>query len=116
MPAKAGIQNYLKTLDSRLRGNDVKGRFKTFYESIKILNVKEFISVFCLSSFFKFRTFENLNLEIVSNFVFRISCFGPPWRDSFVTTIHKMVAVKLDSEALSFCNPGLGQGFPVYPG
>ena len=26
MPAKAGIQNYLKTLDSRLRGNDVKGR------------------------------------------------------------------------------------------
>ena len=36
MPAKAGIQNYLKTLDSRLRGNDVKGRFKTFYESIKV--------------------------------------------------------------------------------
>ncbi len=35
MPAKAGIQNYLKTLDSRLRGNDVKGRFKTFYETIK---------------------------------------------------------------------------------
>ena len=26
MPAKAGIQNYLKILDSRLRGNDVKGR------------------------------------------------------------------------------------------
>jgi len=24
MPAKAGIQNYLKTLDSRLRGNDAK--------------------------------------------------------------------------------------------
>ena len=36
MPAKAGIQNYLKTLDSRLRGNDVKGRFKTFYETINI--------------------------------------------------------------------------------
>ena len=36
MPAKAGIQNYLKTLDSRLRGNDVKGRFKTFYETIDI--------------------------------------------------------------------------------
>ena len=34
MPAKAGIQNYLKTLDSRLRGNDAKGRFKTFYETI----------------------------------------------------------------------------------
>jgi hypothetical protein len=34
MPAKAGIQNYLKTLDSRLRGKDVKGRFKTFYEFI----------------------------------------------------------------------------------
>ena len=36
MPAKAGIQNYLNTLDSRLRGNDAKGRFKTFYESINI--------------------------------------------------------------------------------
>jgi hypothetical protein len=34
MPAKAGIQNYLKTLDSRLRGNDAKGRLKTFYETI----------------------------------------------------------------------------------
>ena len=34
MPAKANIQNYLKTLDSRLRGNDVKGCFKTFYETI----------------------------------------------------------------------------------
>ena len=36
MPAKAGIQNHLKLLDSRLRGNDVKGRFKTFYETINI--------------------------------------------------------------------------------
>ena len=34
MPAKAGIQNYLKSLDSRLRGNDVKGRFRTYYETI----------------------------------------------------------------------------------
>jgi len=34
MPAKAGIQNYLETLGSRLRGHDVKGRFKTFYETI----------------------------------------------------------------------------------
>ena len=34
MPAKAGIQNYLKTLDSRLRGNNAKGRYKTFYETI----------------------------------------------------------------------------------
>jgi hypothetical protein len=36
MPAKAGIQNYLKTLDSRLRGNDAEGRFKTFYETINL--------------------------------------------------------------------------------
>jgi len=36
MPAKAGIQNYLKTLDSRLRGNDAKGRFKTFNETINL--------------------------------------------------------------------------------
>jgi len=35
MPAKAGIRKYLKTRDSRLRGNDAKGRFETFYESIK---------------------------------------------------------------------------------
>jgi hypothetical protein len=35
MPAKAGIQNQLKILDSRLRGNDPKGGFKTFYETIK---------------------------------------------------------------------------------
>jgi len=30
MPAKAGIQNCLKTLDSRLRVNDVKVRLKIF--------------------------------------------------------------------------------------
>jgi hypothetical protein len=36
MPAKAGIQNYLETLDSRLRGNDAEGRFKTFYETINL--------------------------------------------------------------------------------
>jgi hypothetical protein len=34
MPAKAGIQNHLNILDSRLRGNDAKGGFKTFYETI----------------------------------------------------------------------------------
>jgi len=38
MPAKAGIQNYLKTLDSCLRGNDAKGRFQTFYDTINIDN------------------------------------------------------------------------------
>ena len=36
MPAKAGIQNYLISLDSRLRGNDAKGGFKTFYETINV--------------------------------------------------------------------------------
>jgi hypothetical protein len=35
MPAKAGIQNYLKSLDSYLRRYDVKGRFRTYYETIK---------------------------------------------------------------------------------
>ena len=44
MPAKAGIQNYLKTLDSGLRGNDVKGRFKTFYETITIGDIKKIVS------------------------------------------------------------------------
>jgi hypothetical protein len=36
MPAKAGIQNHLKILDSRLGGNDAKEGFKTFYETINI--------------------------------------------------------------------------------
>jgi len=36
MPAKAGIQNYLKTLDSGLGGNDVKTRIKAIYETINI--------------------------------------------------------------------------------
>jgi hypothetical protein len=43
MPAKAGIQKYLKTLDSRslpakgqARGNDTEGHFKTFYGFIII--------------------------------------------------------------------------------
>jgi len=35
MPAKAGIHNHMKSLDSRLRGNDPKGVFSTFYETIK---------------------------------------------------------------------------------
>jgi hypothetical protein len=30
MPAKAGIQKYLKILDSRLRGNDATGAFSDF--------------------------------------------------------------------------------------
>ena len=34
MPAKAGIQNYLISLGSRIRGNDAKGGFKIFYETI----------------------------------------------------------------------------------
>ena len=37
MPAKVGIQNYLKTLDSCLRGHDAKGRFKTFCETINVV-------------------------------------------------------------------------------
>jgi hypothetical protein len=36
MPAKAGIQNHLKILDSRLRGYDDKVGFKTFYETFNI--------------------------------------------------------------------------------
>jgi len=36
MSAKAGIQKYLKTLNSRLRGNDAKGHFGIFYEFINI--------------------------------------------------------------------------------
>ena len=34
MPAKAGIQNYLKILDSRLRGNDDKRSFQIIYQTI----------------------------------------------------------------------------------
>jgi hypothetical protein len=35
-PAKAGVQKTLERLDSRLRGNDRKRRFSTFYELIKL--------------------------------------------------------------------------------
>ena len=51
MPAKAGIQKYLKTLASamlhyvpRLRGNDAKGRIKTFYETITLRSHKLFLN------------------------------------------------------------------------
>ena len=51
MPAMAGIQNYLKILDSRLRGNDVKGRFKTFYDTITVIlkgaNRSDVLFLFC---------------------------------------------------------------------
>ena len=33
-PAQAGVQKFLDPLDSRLRGNDGKERFRTFYEFI----------------------------------------------------------------------------------
>jgi hypothetical protein len=32
----AGVQKSLKILDSRLRGNDRKRHFRTFYESVKV--------------------------------------------------------------------------------
>jgi hypothetical protein len=35
-PAKAGVQKRLKGLDSRLRGNDKKERFLTFYEIVNV--------------------------------------------------------------------------------
>jgi len=34
-PAEAGVQNSLKLLDSRFRGNDKNGEVTTFYETIK---------------------------------------------------------------------------------
>jgi hypothetical protein len=35
-PAKAGVHNNLKLLDSRFRGNDKYGARRTFYETINI--------------------------------------------------------------------------------
>ena len=35
-PAKAGVQNSLTPLDSRLRGNDNRGRYSTLYEFIRL--------------------------------------------------------------------------------
>ena len=35
-PAKAGVQNPLNFLDSRLHGNDRKRRFSTFYDTVKL--------------------------------------------------------------------------------
>jgi len=39
-PAKAGAHKYLKTLDSRLLGNDGKRNFSTFYETVKVEEYK----------------------------------------------------------------------------
>ena len=58
MPAKEGIQNYLKTLDSRLRGNDAEGRFKTFYETINVEH-----RVLMALRFIYFKTNEPQNTE-----------------------------------------------------
>ena len=59
MPAKAGIQNYLKTLDSRLRGNDARGRFKTFYETISV----EHRIMMSLRSAIRFKLFSNIRYQ-----------------------------------------------------
>ena len=41
MPAKAGIQDYLRTVVSRFRGKDAKGGFKTLNESIRFRSYLE---------------------------------------------------------------------------
>jgi len=38
-PAKAGVQNLFKRLDSGFRRNDDKSEFQTFYETINIAGV-----------------------------------------------------------------------------
>ena len=64
IPAKAGIYNYLKTLDSRLRGNDRKRQNLTFYELIKIFTFTAIFFTFMISSAFA----ENISiLELDSN-------------------------------------------------
>jgi hypothetical protein len=50
MPAKAGIQKYLKKLDFRFRGNDAQGRFKIFYETVKNGFFKGYYQFLILSS------------------------------------------------------------------
>jgi hypothetical protein len=39
-PAKAGVQNYLNSLDSHFHGNDDKGPNWTFYETIKTVSFR----------------------------------------------------------------------------
>ena len=68
MPAKAGIQDYLKILDSRLRGNDAKRCFKAFYETIKIEYVRYSIAVIEPADMILFLVVGNLIFEFVSNF------------------------------------------------
>jgi hypothetical protein len=48
MSAKAGIQNYLKKLDSRLRGKDENGSFKSSIEILqsKVVHLKSKVSSF----------------------------------------------------------------------
>jgi len=39
-PAKAGVQKILEKLDSRLRGNDTKRRFRTSGDFIKVKTIR----------------------------------------------------------------------------
>ena len=64
MPAKAGIQNYLKTLGSGLRGNDVKGRFKTFYETILIGIFFKRLSAFLSQKILYINKVNNNNISL----------------------------------------------------
>jgi len=41
-PAAAGVYNYLKLMDPRLRGDDNKEGFSTFYETINFNGLKAF--------------------------------------------------------------------------
>ena len=59
-PANAGVQKWLISLDSRIRGNDENGEISTFYEFIKIMNPKTIFK--CGSCFVLFPNLEPLNL------------------------------------------------------
>ena len=87
MPAKAGIQKYLKTLDSRLRGNDAKGRIKTFYESVFSFSQKKMNSKLYFEPFMKFFTTQKLLLR----FPFQL----PRYQIAFGTFRTKRIQVRI---------------------
>ena len=72
MPAKVFVHKYLKTMDFRLSGNDIKERFKTICESIKI----EYLSIMEIPDSNPNRSSNNFLFHIYTQWIL---CVIPEW-------------------------------------
>ena len=74
-PAKAGVQKYLKTLDSGFRRNDRKRAFSTFYETV---NIDQKLNQKLSEKYSKPEEGSMYGLFPVSSFQFPVSSFEFP--------------------------------------